>query len=116
VGSIGLGNAISAGGWWIFPFRIYAALELNIDELDKIAKSNNTDINTLIKRIIDAIRARIPEDIPLAIIVKKPYHIEPVPAPTRPAPNSTVIVAAAAAAVSLTLLTLFIARRMRRTS
>jgi len=71
VGEIGLGSAIVGIGRWIPALRIYAVLSLDKDELDRIAKNNNTDIDTVIKRIIDVIRTRVPEDIPLSIIVEK---------------------------------------------
>jgi len=77
---IGLGSAIVGGGAWAPAFRIYAALNLDKDELDRIAKNNRTDIVTVIKTIIDAIRTRVPEDIPLSIIVEERPLVEYLPA------------------------------------
>jgi len=110
-----LGYDITGIGVWIIHFRIYAPLLLNKDGLDSIAKSNNTDIDTLIKRLIDVIRTRVPEEIPLSIIVQRVEHAKFVTDQSMSATISARIVAAAAAATSLIPLTLFIVRRVRRT-
>jgi len=115
VKGIGLENTVIGCGVWIPAFRIYAPLQLNVDKLDEIARSNNTDTETLVKKIIDAIRERVPEDIALSIIVTKPGNFSALPA-TNDASNSNTmsITTVAATAIALVPLSLYIARRMRR--
>jgi len=81
VRGIGLGRAIIGTAMVIPAYRVYAVLWLNKGELDRIAKSSNTDVNTLVKTIIDAIRARVPEDIPLSILIGEASREEPLSAP-----------------------------------
>jgi len=114
VKEIGLGKAIRGAGVWIPALRIYAVFELDKDELDRIAKSNNTDTNTVIKRIVDAIRTRIPEDIPLSIIVEKTGRIEFLTAPTRSATIFNIGIAIAIAITALIPLILIILHIVRK--
>jgi len=80
-----------------------------------MARSNNTDTETLVKKIIDAIRERVPEDVSLSIIVTKPGNFSALPA-TNDASNSNTmsVTTVAATTIALVPLSLYIARRMRR--
>jgi len=116
VKGIGLENILIGCGVWIPAFRIYAPLQLNVDKLDEAARNSNTDTETLVKKIIDAIRERVPEDIPLSIIVTKPGKATALPA-TNDTGNSSSnsntmsITTVAATTIALIPLTLYIARR-----
>lgn len=118
VKGIGLENTVIGCGVWIPAFRIYAPLQLNIDKLDEIARNSNTDTETLVKKIIDAIRERVPEDIPLSIIVTKPGKATALPATNdtgNSSNNNTMsITTVAATTIALIPLTLYIARRIHR--
>ncbi len=66
---IGIGKKIPA-------FKIYAVLELDKDMMNTIAESKHMSLNRLIKEIIDKLREKIPEEIPLSIIIKKRSEIK----------------------------------------
>jgi len=114
VKGIGLENTLIGCGVWIPAFRIYAPLQLNVDKLDEIAKNNNTDTETLVKKIIDAIRERVPEDIPLSIIVTKPGNFSALPATNNNSNNGNTmsITTVAAATIALIPLAFYVTRRI----
>jgi len=124
---IGLKDAIIGIAGWAPALSLYAALYLDIDKLEEIAKSNNTDLETLIKKLIDGVRERVSEDIPLSIIVGKRGRIVPLAAANSVTPANSgddVIIrgnnvdpsttAVAIATVALVLLMVHVARKVRR--
>lgn len=72
----GLTSVVTGIGGWIPAFRIYAILELDSDALKAIAESKHVNATKLIQDIIDKLRERIPEEIPLSIIVKKKGEVK----------------------------------------